>query len=97
MATENITVDIGGKEHVIYREEILRCDDKLLKDTFVIREATQSDLNEAQMKVHQLKHALSSLDNTLQQASVRYIAAKFKPAEESEPPEPNTSGDVSNE
>ena len=79
MATEHITVEMDGKEHVIYREEILRCDVAVLRDTFIIREATQTDLTKAELKVHQLKHALSSLNNTLQQASVQYIAAKIKP------------------
>jgi len=78
---------MGGKEHVIYREEIMRCGDKLLKDTFAIREATHDDLKDAELKVHQLRHALSSLDNTLQQASVRYIAAKLKPEPTEKEPE----------
>lgn len=84
MVTEQITVDLGGTEHVIYRDEILRCDDQILKDTFVIREATQADLKEAEKLVHQLRHALSSMDNTLQQASVRYIASKYKKPEDAD-------------
>ena len=89
MITEQITVDIDGTEHIIYRDEILRCGDKAFKDTFIVREATYEDLKNAEKRVHQLRHALSSMDNTLQHATVRYITSKYKTSDANESNESN--------
>ena len=78
MVTDTITVNFGGKDHIIYREEILRGTDTILKDTFMLMEATKNDLMQAEKVVHQLRHAVSSIGNTLQHASVKYIAEKYK-------------------
>ena len=77
MKTEYITVKVEGKEYIIYRDEILgSSDDSSLKQTFVLCEATQHDCDEAQLRMHQLKHALSSMHNTLQQSAIEYIVKK---------------------
>ena len=93
MTTEQITVTLGGKVHVIYRDEILRGDDKTLRDIFVLREATRVDLQNAEKNVHQFMHALSSIDNTLQQVSVRYITDKLN---DSLPIDETGKGDTNN-
>ena len=76
MATEKITVDIGGTEHIIFRDEILNSGDVTLKTTLLLREQTEADIQEMELKLLQLKHARSSMDNTLQQTAVRYLANK---------------------
>ena len=81
MATEQITVRLGDKDHVIYRDEIMGSDDAALRDVLILRDNTKSDLDDAMLKVHQLKHALSSMENTMQQLAVRYIAAKYAQTE----------------
>ena len=88
MATENLTVTIEGKEHTLYRDEILKSGSETMRNTFFARERTQADLEDAMLKVLQLKHALSSMDNTLQQSAVRYIMEKNAPAEDTKG-EPN--------
>ena len=80
MATEQISVDIGDKKFVIFRDEILQSTDKTLRDTFVIREETLSEIVEAEKKLLQLRHALSSMDNTLQQAALKHVRSKVEAA-----------------
>lgn len=86
MATEHITVVLDGDTHLIYKDEILRSDDKIFTDSYNLRERTAEDIREAEMHLHQLRHALSSINNTLRDASVRYIASKAN----------NTPGEKSN-